>query len=194
MRTYKESIGNQNQNVNVMITTNERSTSTAIHLSTFTQYFIPFGNFIFPVIIWSTLKQKSAYIDQQGRQAINFQLSMFLYSIILAVIAIPILIINVLKGIEFSQLYHHRHDLFHENFNPENISTIVIVAVIAVMLFCILKVSECLLVIIAALKSANGESYSYPMTINFLGKTLTETPTQENQETDPQLITEDPQS
>lgn len=153
-----------------MTTTNDRSTATILHLSTLTQYLIPFGNFIFPVIIWSTFRSKSNYIDEQGRQAINFQLSIFLYSIILAVIAVPILIVNVLKGIEFAELYDHRHDLFVENFDVQNIGTIVSVGIVAVIIFIILQVLDFLLVIIAAVKTANGEDYNYPLTINFIGK------------------------
>uniref|UniRef100_UPI00286AE0C0 DUF4870 domain-containing protein n=1 Tax=Flavobacterium sp. TaxID=239 RepID=UPI00286AE0C0 len=55
-----------------METTSKNSTAALMNLSTLTQYFIPFGNFIFPIIIWSANKEKSEYIDQQGKQTINF--------------------------------------------------------------------------------------------------------------------------
>jgi len=150
-----------------MTTTNDKSTATAIHLSALTQYCIPFGNFIFPVLLWSTLKGKSEYINSQGKQSINFQLSLFLYTILLAVIAVPIFIINVLKGIEFSEM-HRNSDFFVQNFDPGNVSTIVVVGIIAVLSFIFLKVIEFFLIIYAALKTSNGENYKYPMTISFL--------------------------
>ena len=77
-----------------METTSNKNLAAFTHLSTLTQYCIPFGNYIFPILIWSSNKSKSEFIDYNGKQVINFQLSMFLYSLILAVIAIPILIIT----------------------------------------------------------------------------------------------------
>ncbi len=56
-----------------METTNEKSTGALIHLSVFTQYFIPLGNFIFPTIIWGARKKDSDFVDHHGRQALNFQ-------------------------------------------------------------------------------------------------------------------------
>ena len=53
-----------------METQSKNSTAALMNLSTLTQYFIPFGNLIFPIIIWSTNKDKSEYIDQQGKQTI----------------------------------------------------------------------------------------------------------------------------
>ena len=75
-----------------MEASNERNISTLVHLSTLTQYFIPLGNYIFPIILWSAKKNDSEFIDYNGKQVLNFQLSMLLYSLILGVIAVPIII------------------------------------------------------------------------------------------------------
>ena len=82
-----------------METSNEKSTGALIHLSVFTQYFIPLGNFIFPAIIWGARKKDSDFVDHHGKQALNFQLSILLYSLILAMIAIPIFIFTLLRNI-----------------------------------------------------------------------------------------------
>ena len=71
---------------------NEKNTATILHLSALSQYLLPFGNYIVPTIIWSTKKDDSEFINQQGKNVLNFQLSIFLYSIILLLIGIPILI------------------------------------------------------------------------------------------------------
>jgi uncharacterized Tic20 family protein len=63
-------------------TTNETNTAALLHLSSLTQYFIPFGNYIFPILIWSAKKKESAFIDASGKSVLNFQLSMFLYTLI----------------------------------------------------------------------------------------------------------------
>jgi len=73
-----------------MTTSNDKSISTVLHLSTMTQYFFPFGNYIFPILIWSFNKDKSEFVDYNGKQALNFQLSMLISSLVLAFIAIPI--------------------------------------------------------------------------------------------------------
>ena len=78
-----------------MITTNDKNIATVLHLSTLTQYIIPFGNYIFPIVIWSSKKGESEFIDYNGKQVLNFQLSIFLYSVVLCLIAIPIFIYTI---------------------------------------------------------------------------------------------------
>ena len=74
------------------IATHHKNVSTFIHLSTFCKWIFPFGNFIAPLILWSTQSKRSRFIDNHGRNAINFQLSMLLYLISIAVITIPFII------------------------------------------------------------------------------------------------------
>ena len=45
------------------MTTSEKNVATITHLSTLTQYFIPFGNYIFPILIWSSKKNESEFVD-----------------------------------------------------------------------------------------------------------------------------------
>jgi uncharacterized protein len=53
-----------------------------IQLSAFAGYVIPFGTVIVPVILWLIWRDKDPYINEMGREAVNFQLSMILYYII----------------------------------------------------------------------------------------------------------------
>jgi len=53
-----------------------------IQLSAFTGYFIPLGSIIVPVVLWMIWQEKDPYIDEMGREAVNFQLTMLLYYII----------------------------------------------------------------------------------------------------------------
>jgi uncharacterized Tic20 family protein len=150
-----------------METNSNRNTATLMQLSALTQYLIPFGNFIFPILIWSSTKDKSEYLDGQGKQVINFQLSVFLYSFILGLIAIPILLVTLLRNLSIYDISNY-DNLQFRNINIESINGAVIVAIIAVILFIAIKASEFFLTIIAALKASNGETYKYPFTINFL--------------------------
>lgn len=150
-----------------METTTEKNTATFTHLSTLTQYFIPFGNYIFPILIWSSKKDKSEFIDHHGKQVLNFQLSMLLYSLILGVIAIPIFILTVFQNIPFDVLINEDNFVVN-HLNLENISGIATVAILAVVLFFSLKVAEFFLIIYASMKTSNGEKYKYPLTIPFI--------------------------
>lgn len=150
-----------------METQSKNSTATLINLSTLTQYFIPFGNLIFPIIIWSTNKDKSQYVDEQGKQTINFQLSLFLYSCILAMIAIPILIITIIQNASFPAMINN-NDLVFDEFNFNNINGVLTVAIVAIILFIFMKMAEFILIIYASLKTSNGDDFKYPLTINFL--------------------------
>ncbi|MBY0486341.1 MAG: DUF4870 domain-containing protein [Flavobacteriaceae bacterium] len=149
-----------------MITSNERTISSLTHLSALTQYFIPFGNFIFPIIIWSSKKNDSEFIDYNGKQALNFQLSIFLYSLVLCLIAIPVIIYLVLNNIAFRNAFHGCDFEFHD-FNFSAISGKITLIVIAALIFGFLKVIEFVLIIYAAVKATNGERYKYPLSIPF---------------------------
>jgi uncharacterized Tic20 family protein len=40
-----------------------------------------------PLVIWLTKKDKSAFIDDHGREAVNFQITLLIYAIALPIIA-----------------------------------------------------------------------------------------------------------
>ena len=118
-------------------------------------------------MIWSSTKEKSEYLDAQGKLVINFQLSMFLYSLILCLIAIPILLITILKNINIHEM-SNQHNFILENLNFENSGGAVVVAILSIVLFLALKVIEFVQIILAAIKISNGENHNYPFTIKFL--------------------------
>ena len=150
-----------------METTNNKNLATFTHLSALSQYCIPFGNYIFPLLIWSTNKEKSEFIDFSGKQVLNFQLSIFLYSLVLAMIAIPIVLITIFSNVPADTMINDG-DFVVNSLSVENITGIVIVAVIAILLFVGLKVAEFFLIIYASVKTSNGEKYEYPLTIPFI--------------------------
>jgi uncharacterized Tic20 family protein len=147
------------------MTSNEKNIATLMHLSTLTQYFIPFGNYIFPIVIWSSKKNDSEFIDFNGKQVLNFQLSMLLYSLILLLISIPTLLYSVFRNVNFYQLEDHNFN-FHD-LQITNISGIVVVAIVAFLVFFFMKIMEFFLIIYAAVKTTNGENYKYPLAIQF---------------------------
>ena len=150
-----------------METNSKNSTAALINLSTLTQYFIPFGNFLFPIIIWSTTRDKSEYVNEQGKQTINFQLSLFLYSFVLALIAIPIVLVTFFNNVSFNAIINN-DDLFLENFDFSNMTAVITIAISAIALFIFMKIAEFFLIIYASVKTSNGDDFKYPFTIAFI--------------------------
>ena len=147
-----------------MLDNHQKNIATFIHLSTFSRFIIPFGNFIGPIVLWMTNKEKSTFVDSHGKQAINFQISMFLYAVILGTIAIPFFIFHIFSGLDFFD-FNGFHD-FHINIGKP--SPLLYIGgglgVFAVIGFII----ELILIVVAALKARDGELYYYPFTINFI--------------------------
>lgn len=151
----------------IMEKTSEKNTAAFTHLSTLSQYIIPFGNYIFPLIIWTNYKDKSEFADHHGKQALNFQLSLLLYTLILALIAIPIFITIILQNIPMEAVFND-HDFVIRNFDFQAHIGMLSVGITAVVLFGLLKFVEFFLVIYASIKASNGELYKYPITIPFI--------------------------
>ncbi|HKJ07123.1 MAG TPA: DUF4870 domain-containing protein [Flavobacteriaceae bacterium] len=122
-----------------MITQNDKNYSVITHLSGFAGWLFPFGNILAPLILWIAKKSESSYIDAHGKAAVNFQLSLIVYSILLAILIIPITILTLGLGL-----------------------LAILIGIVPVL---ILKV---VLIITASLKATNGEHYQYPFTINFI--------------------------
>ncbi|HDP74500.1 MAG TPA: DUF4870 domain-containing protein [Bacteroidales bacterium] len=75
----------------------ERTFSMLCHLSALSGLIIPFGNVIGPLVFWLLKKDEYPEVDRQGKAALNFQLSLTIYSIIAGILVI-ILIGFVLLG------------------------------------------------------------------------------------------------
>ena len=150
-----------------MQTNTEKNWATLTHLGAFGQYLFPLGNFVIPIIIWSSKKNESAFVDYNGKQCINFQLSVFLYSLILGAIIVPTFVITFLSHVTFNELFHDTDFILRDLNFSENIGLITTGAIAVFFLAC-LKIVEFFLIIQAAVKTANGERYHYPLTIKFM--------------------------
>ncbi len=52
------------------------------HLIAFSGYIIPFGSILGPLIIWLVKKDEMPFVDDQGKESLNFQLTMFIAAIV----------------------------------------------------------------------------------------------------------------
>jgi len=77
----------------------ERMWGMFCHLSALAGYIIPLGSIIGPLIIWSIKKDEYPFVDEQGKEALNFNISMVIYiliSVILIFVVIGILMLIAL--------------------------------------------------------------------------------------------------
>lgn len=64
----------------------ERTWAAFTHLASLLGFILPFGNLLGPVIIWLLKRNEYPLVDDQGREALNFQISITLYGLIAALL------------------------------------------------------------------------------------------------------------
>lgn len=153
--------------MNSEINKEEKTLATILHLSVFTKYIIPLGNFIFPLILWLTKREKT-FIDNHGRKAINFQISLFLYSIFILVMGLALIVFQAIRLGE-DAAFAFGPNTFEFQEWQHAISIMITLGVFALLLL-VLFILEIFAVITAAIKANNGEDYNFPLSINFIGK------------------------
>ncbi|NLO20803.1 MAG: DUF4870 domain-containing protein [Syntrophomonadaceae bacterium] len=118
-----------------------RNWAMGCHLAALALYLgIPFGNILGPIIIWLIKKDEIPLVDEQGKESLNFQISLLLY----AAAAVVLIVVFSLTII---------------------LIPLAVVLAVLLMAFALINL---ILIIIAALKVSNGESFNYPCTIRFI--------------------------
>ena len=147
---------------------NHNNIATGIHLLTFGKWLFPLGNFILPILLWMINSKKSDFIDRHGKQAINFQISITLYTIVLAFIGGGIIIGSMISGgPSLWEAMNHGHDFpFWDDMGI--FSTVIASGFICGTLILRRAVIDLVCTIKAAIKAHDGHDYNYPLTINFI--------------------------
>ena len=76
---------------------------------TFAGLIVPFGSVIGPLAVWLTRRHRDPFIDQAGREALNFGISIAVYGSLLLVAAlmlvgIPLLMVGVIAWVVLASL------------------------------------------------------------------------------------------
>ncbi len=111
------------------INSEEQTFSMLCHLSALSGIIVPFGHIIGPLIFWQMKKDIYPEVNRQGKDALNFQISMTLWMIA---------------------------------------SGIMVLLVIGFFALIVLGILTLIMIIVAAVKSNNGERFKYPLTIEFI--------------------------
>ena len=143
----------------------DKTVAALIHLSTFSQFFFPFGNFLFPLILW-TAKKNDPFVNEHGKQALNFQISLYLYMVFLFAIGITgILWIALSLDIQ-EPFYFNRY--FELTGTPVEALPLLYFVIFMVLLILALVLLGIYAVISATIKAGEGKYFNYPLSINFL--------------------------
>ena len=146
-----------------MITKHHKNLASFIHIGVFGKYFFPFGNFIFPLILWTVNKDKSDFIDQNGKQVLNFQLSILLYFIAIVMLCVPF---AIYFGFNIAEIENIKGEI--SPFDISQFSGSLIALIFLAFSAIALLIMELVTTIIGALKANEGEVYKYPISIPFI--------------------------
>lgn len=102
----------------------ERMWGMLCHISAFAFFIFPFGNIIGPLVIWLIKRDVYQFVNEQGKESLNFQISITIYALAalllsIILIGIPILIalfffnfiMVVVAAIKANDGYHYRYPL-----------------------------------------------------------------------------------
>ncbi|HCF49412.1 MAG TPA: DUF4870 domain-containing protein [Syntrophomonas sp.] len=119
----------------------ERNWAMACHLSAFLAFTgLPLGNVLGPLIVWLLRRDQYPLVDEQGKESLNFQISMSIYAVVGLMVA-GILLVTLV-------------------FIPLSLLTLLLLGALGVV--------DMILVVIASLNVSNGQPFQYPFTIKFL--------------------------
>ncbi|MBC8768581.1 DUF4870 domain-containing protein [Arenibacter sp. BSSL-BM3] len=149
----------------------EKNLSAIIHASTFSKYFIPFGNFLLPLILWTAKKKDHGFVDQNGKQALNFQISLLLYSVILGIFTIPFfigIIPEIIHQGDFGFAQFNNFNVFNFDFNPLKLGKLLWPLGIAGVAQFGLFLVNIVYTILATIRTSEGQDFKYPISIPFI--------------------------
>lgn len=58
------------------------------HLLAFSGFIIPFGSILGPLVMWLIKKDQSPFVNDQGKESLNFQISIVIYSLVAAILCL----------------------------------------------------------------------------------------------------------
>ncbi|MEM1434117.1 MAG: DUF4870 domain-containing protein [Pseudomonadota bacterium] len=72
-------------------TKDERTWALLAHLSALAGFVIPFGNLLGPLVVWQVKKSEMPFVDDQGKEALNFQITVSIAVIICFVLMLVLI-------------------------------------------------------------------------------------------------------
>lgn len=128
---------------NEVLSSEDRTWGMLAHLSALAMFVLPLGNVLGPLLVWLLGREKSEFIDDQGREALNFQIGV---TIAVAILALFVFIMTIFTFLLI----------------PIPLAFLGILLIVAVVVFAIATG------ITGAIKANQGERYRYPIRIQLV--------------------------
>ncbi|MCB1561833.1 MAG: DUF4870 domain-containing protein [Xanthomonadales bacterium] len=106
------------------ISQDQRQFAMFTHLSALCGIIIPFGNLIGPLIMWQIKKNEMPFVDDQGKEAVNFQITVtiamlicfVLMFVVIGLLLLPLvglaaLIFTIIAGIKANEGTAYRYPM-----------------------------------------------------------------------------------
>ncbi|MDD5195243.1 MAG: DUF4870 domain-containing protein [Candidatus Omnitrophica bacterium] len=106
-----------------------RTMAMLCHLSALSGYLVPLGNIIGPLVVWLINKDRFPLVEAEGKKALNFHISMIIYTLV---------------------------------------SIVLCFLLIGFVLLAAIGIFVLIMIIVASVKTSNGEEFNYPLAIKFL--------------------------
>jgi len=142
---------------NKMSQSNNTSHASLIHISALSNFIgVPFGSIIGPLIFWLIWKEESEFVNENGKEALNFNISIYIYQILLVILGVLLFFGSFADTVLL------------ETENPILIILGIpgVLLIISALIF--LSIFRLIVVIIAALQASDGKVFHYPLSIKML--------------------------
>jgi uncharacterized protein len=73
------------------LTAEEKTFGMLAHLTALAGFIIPFGFVLGPLVIWLMKKDQSEWVDKQGKEALNFNISIAIYGIVAGILTLIVI-------------------------------------------------------------------------------------------------------
>ncbi len=133
----------------------ETSHAAIIHISALSSLVgIPFGSILGPLITWIIWRDQNSFTDENGKEALNFNISIFLYQIVIMITGLVLFLSPVLS--------------MATEDDPATMLWSLPGLWILISGIGLLFLIWIILIIVATVKAGKGKTFHYPLTIRFI--------------------------
>lgn len=125
-----------------------RTWAAFCHLAAFAAFVVPMGHIIGPLVIWLVKRHEHPYIDEQGREAVNFQvtLTLLLFGLMVCIFFLVLIMLPI----------------------ADRQPSLALLFIPIALLFPVIALTDLLLVLIATIRASNGQPHRYPLTLRLI--------------------------
>ncbi len=145
----------------------QRSLGMWMHLTPLLSYFasfiipIPFLSLIATYIIYSTQKDKGEFVEENGKESVNFQITLAI-----VFVAMIIIMIIVFGGSIISTIFGGQFD--NDAATGAGVMGLIGSSLLMITAFTIIGISAFVFMVIGTIRASNGSVYRYPVSLRLI--------------------------